>query len=279
MTDPALERGALVAALSEQWDALAALVADLDETRWRTPSPLPGWTVFDIVSHVIGTESWLLGERPPACEPGAEDIDVHTLPHVRNETGAGNEIWVRRLRPQSGAAQLRQFGEVTALRRKALASLDEAAWAAPTMSPIGEVSYGRFMRVRQFDCWMHELDIADALGVRIDEGGTRGELAFAEFLASIPRVLVKRGGAPQGSRITCTLGGPLARTLHIQVGDRAAYVDAFDGPVTVEIGMDSGLFARLGGGRTAADQHLDEITLRGNEQLGLQLVRNLAFTI
>ena len=26
--------------------------------------------------------------------------------------------------------------------------------------------YGRFMRVRVFDCWMHEQDIRDALGCR-----------------------------------------------------------------------------------------------------------------
>ncbi|QIS09307.1 maleylpyruvate isomerase family mycothiol-dependent enzyme [Nocardia arthritidis] len=279
MTDRTLERPPLIAGLAEQWDAIAALVAGLDETGWRTASPLPGWTVFDVVAHVVGTESWLLGEKPPALPDGVEKIDVRTLPHVRNDTAALNEIWVQRLRPRSGAQLLELYREVIDRRRKALAAMDDAQWQAETPSPIGQVSYGRFMRVRLFDCWMHELDIADALGVTVDEGGARAELAFAEFAGSIPRVVVKRGGAPQGSRIAVTLTGPLARELRIQVDGRAAYVESFDGPETVGIRLDSGLFVRLGGGRTAAADHLGEIAITGDAELGRRLVDNLAFTL
>ncbi|MFD0365692.1 maleylpyruvate isomerase family mycothiol-dependent enzyme [Nocardia sp. GCM10030253] len=279
MTDPTLDRTELIGKLSEQWDAIAALVSDLDENRWRTPSPLPGWTAFDVVAHVIGTESWLLGERPPAHDPTREKTDVRTLPHVRNDTAVLNEIWVDRLRPLSGRRLLELYGDVIDRRRKALAALGDTEWQAETLSPIGQISYGRFMRVRLFDCWMHEFDIADALGTSVDEGGRRGELAFTEFAGSIPRVVVKRGKAQDGARITFELTGPLARTLHIEVHGRAAYVDAFDAPADVEIRLDSGLFVRLGGGRTTADEHLDAIAISGDEQLGLRLVRNLAFTI
>ncbi|QBS43179.1 maleylpyruvate isomerase family mycothiol-dependent enzyme [Nocardia sp. CS682] len=279
MNDPTLDRTELPARLSEQWDAIAALVTDLDETQWRTPTSLPGWSVFDVVAHVVGTESWLLGERPPPHDPTTVKTDVRTLPHIRNETGVLNEIWIDRLRPLSGPRLLAQFREVVDRRRKALAAMGEQEWQAQTQSPIGQVSYGRFMRVRLFDCWMHELDIADALGVRVDEGGRRGELAFTEFLGSVPRVVVKKGGAPDGSRITFTLTGPLARTLHIQVAGRAGYVDAFDEPATVEIALPSEVFVRLGGGRTSADEHLDAITITGDEELGQRLVHNLAFTI
>ncbi|MFI9506595.1 maleylpyruvate isomerase family mycothiol-dependent enzyme [Nocardia sp. NPDC052566] len=278
MTDPTLERIGLTARLSEQWDAIAALVADLDETRWRTPSPLPGWTVFDVVAHVIGTESWLLGEKPPAQDPAQPNVDVRTLPHVRHETAVFNEIWVQRLRPLSGVRLLELFGEVTERRRKALAAFGDTEWQAETPSPIGPTSYGRFMRVRLFDCWMHELDIADALGVRVDEGGPRAESAFAEFAGSIPRVVVKLGKAPAGSRVTFAVTGPLARNLHIQVADRAAYVPAFDEPATVEIRLDSGLFVRLGGGRSTADDHRGEIEYTGDAELGSRIARNLAFT-
>ncbi|WP_227998751.1 maleylpyruvate isomerase family mycothiol-dependent enzyme [Nocardia australiensis] len=279
MTDPTLDRTELTTALSQQWDAIAALVSDIDENRWHTPSTLPDWTVFDVVAHVIGTESWLLGERPPAHDPAREKVDVRTLAHVRNETAVLNEIWVDRLRPLPGARLLELYRDVTDRRRKALAAMGDAEWQAETPSPIGQVAYGRFMRVRLFDCWMHEFDIADALGVHVDEGGRRGELAFAELAASIPRVVVKGGKAPDGARITFELTGPLARTLHIQVTGRAGYVEAFDEPATVEIRLDSGLFVRLGGGRTAAEEHLDDIAVTGDEQLGHQLVRNLAFTI
>ncbi|WP_280426903.1 maleylpyruvate isomerase family mycothiol-dependent enzyme [Nocardia carnea] len=273
------DRPELVRLLSGQFDALAELVGGLDEDRWRTPSPLPGWTVFDVIGHVIGTESLLLGDEPPAPAAQATDIDVETLPHVRNDIGVLNEIWVQRLRPRSGAELLRMYHEVIDRRRKALSAMDDQAWLAPSRSPVGEVPYARFMRVRLFDCWMHELDIADALGERIDEGGTRGEVAFAEFAQSLPRVLAKRGKAPAGSLITLRLTGPLARTLHIEVGDRAAYVTAPDRDATVTLELDSGLLVRLGGGRVDPETVLDRIEVRGDAELGRQLARNLAFTI
>ncbi|MFE7743146.1 maleylpyruvate isomerase family mycothiol-dependent enzyme [Nocardia sp. NPDC057455] len=273
------DRTALIDLLARQWDAIDALVAALDEDRWRTPSSLPGWTVFDVLAHVVGTESWLLGDRPPAHDPTTVKTDVRTLSYVRNETAVLNEIWVDRLRPLSGARLLELYRDVVSRRRAALTAMGDAEWEKETVSPIGQVTYGRFMRVRLFDCWMHELDIADALGVPVEEGGPRGASAFEEFAGSIPRVVAKKGEAPAGTRITFALTGPLARTLHIEVAGRARYVDAFDEPATVEISMDSGLFVRLGGGRTTAEKHLDEITVQGDAELGQRLVRHLAFTI
>lgn len=251
------DRPQLAALLAEQFDALDELVSGLDEGHWRTPSPLPGWTVFDVLAHIIGTESMLLGEKPPARDPETPEVDVTTLPHVRNEIGAFNEIWLQRLRPRSGAELLQLYREVTARRRTALATMDEDAWVTPTPSPVGEVPYARFMGVRLFDCWMHELDIADALGTAVEEGGARGEAAFAEFARSLPRVLAKRGKAPAGSLITLDVTGPLARTLHIGVADRAGYVDETDSAATVAITLDSGLLVRLGGGRVTADAVMD----------------------
>ncbi|WP_067846552.1 maleylpyruvate isomerase family mycothiol-dependent enzyme [Nocardia lijiangensis] len=279
MTEATTERAELTELLTEQWEAIAALVADLHENRWRTPSELPGWTVFDVVAHVVGTESFLLGEKPPPHDPMREKIDVRSLPHVRNETAVLNEIWVDRLRPLPGARLLELYREVTDRRHKALNEMDDAEWTTPTISPIGQVPYGRFMRVRLFDCWMHELDIADALGVRVTESGRRAELAFAEFAGSMPRVVAKLGKAPAGSRIAFVLTGALPQTLRIAVDERAAYVDAFDRPADVEITMDSGLFVRLGGGRRSAADHLDNIAIAGDEELGARLVRNLAFTL
>lgn len=277
--DPTLAKGELTTLLSEQWRAIDDLVADLDENAWRTPSILPGWTVFDIVAHVIGTESWLLGEKPPAHDPERPKADVRELPHVRNETAVLNEIWVDRLRSRSGARLLALYREVTDRRRAALAATTDEQWAATTISPIGQVPYGRFMRVRLFDCWLHELDIADSLGVRVAEGGRRGERAYAEFAGSLPRVVAKLGKAPVGSRVQFVLTGELARTQRIEVAERAGFVDTFAEPPTVEITLDSGLFVRLGGGRTALADHLGEIDIAGEEKLGLQVVRNLAFTI
>ncbi|MFE3545020.1 maleylpyruvate isomerase family mycothiol-dependent enzyme [Nocardia sp. NPDC059177] len=280
MTERTPDREHLTDLLAQQWEAIAALVADLDEKAWRRPSPLPGWTIFDVVAHMVGTESWLLGQTPPPHDPLRPKTDVRTLPHVRNEVAVLNEIWVDRLRPLSGKRLLALFDEVTEQRRAALVALDDAAWAEPTVSPVGQVAYGRFMRVRLFDCWMHELDLADGIGRIVPEGGDRAEEAFAELTLGLGRALVKGAKAPEGARITLDLTGPVTRQVHLAVvGGRGAVLDAAEGEPTAVIRLDSGLFARLRGGRTTVDKHDGQVVVEGDTALGERLVRNLAFTI
>ncbi|MFC9661581.1 maleylpyruvate isomerase N-terminal domain-containing protein [Nocardia sp. NPDC127606] len=266
--------------LAEQWEAIALLVTDLDEKAWRRTSPLPGWTLFDVVAHVIGTESWLLGETPPPHDPLRPKTDVRTLPHVRNEVAVLNEIWVDRLRPLSGKRLLALFDETTERRRAALAAMDDDAWQASTVSPVGQVPYGRFMRVRLFDCWMHEHDLADGIGRSVPEGGARAEAAFTELTIGLGRAVVKGAKAPDGSLITLDLTGPVTRQVHLSVaGGRGSVLDEVSDEPTTVIRMDSGLFARLRGGRTTADRHPGEVAVEGDTALGERLVRNLAFTI
>ncbi|MGW0329755.1 maleylpyruvate isomerase N-terminal domain-containing protein [Nocardia sp. NPDC003183] len=266
--------------LAEQWEAIALLVTDLDEKAWRRTSPLPGWTLFDVVAHVIGTESWLLGETPPPHDPLRPKTDVRTLPHVRNEVAVLNEIWVDRLRPLSGKRLLALFDETTERRRAALAAMDDDAWQAPTVSPVGQVPYGRFMRVRLFDCWMHELDLADGIGRSVPEGGARAEAAFTELTLGLGRAVVKGAKAPDGSLITLDLTGPVTRQVHLSVaGGRGTVLDEVSEEPTTVIRVDSGLFARLRGGRTTADRHPGEVVVEGDTALGERLVQNLAFTI
>ncbi|WP_330183139.1 maleylpyruvate isomerase family mycothiol-dependent enzyme [Nocardia sp. NBC_01503] len=272
MTDTVPDRAEITAALSDQWDALTRLVDGLPEERIRMSSALPGWTVFDVLAHIIGTESMLAGEPTP-------DLDV-AGEHIRNEIGALNEKWIESLRPLAGSQLVERFLQVTGGRSKTLEGLSPEAWAQPVPSPVGMTPYGRFMRIRLFDCWMHELDIADGLGVTVHEGGGRAEIAFAELVFGLGRAVVKGGGAPEGARITFELTGPVRRTLHIAVvGGRASLVEKLDGPADVVLTMGSGLFARLRGGRTTADAHLGEFTIAGDTELGNRLVRGLTFTI
>ena len=268
------DRDTLTTALSQEWDSLTQLVTGLDENQWRTPSPLPGWTVFDVLAHLVGIESILLGEPNPAA-----DATITDAAHVHNEIGALNEAWIDSLRPLSGEQLLAKFTEVTDRRRKALAELTDEQWNNPSQSPVGVVPYGRFMQVRLFDCWMHELDIADALGAMVEEGGPRAEIAFAELTGTLGRAVVKGAHAPDGSRITFALTGPVTRELHLVVDGRANQVDELDGPATVRVELPSGLFARLRAGRTTAAEHSDEITITGDAELGRRVADTLRFTI
>jgi uncharacterized protein (TIGR03083 family) len=60
-----VDREQTIAALDEQWDALTALAIDLAADDWDRPTACPGWSVKDVYSHIVGTESSLLGRSTP----------------------------------------------------------------------------------------------------------------------------------------------------------------------------------------------------------------------
>ncbi|MGH3968686.1 MAG: maleylpyruvate isomerase family mycothiol-dependent enzyme [Mycobacterium sp.] len=269
-----LDKTEVLSGLFSSWDTLDRLVTGLTDEQWQTPTPLPGWSVHAVICHVIGTESALSGIATP--EP---DTDVSALEHVRNNFGATNECWVRYLSGESGADLLQRFRAVTADRRRHLTDLSEEDWNAPTQTPAGLDSYGRFMRVRVFDCWMHEHDIRDALGRPASEGeldGAAARLALDEMAASMGYVVSKLGGAPEGSRVAIELTGPLARTIRVVVDGRGRVVDDFGGlEPTSTLRMDGLRFARLAGGRVASAP----VELGGDEAVGARIVEHLNYVI
>ncbi len=78
--------------LALEFDALEQLCASLDDPQWELPSVLPGWSVRDVVSHVVGTEAMLLGEEVPT-------VDVSRFDHVKNPVAEVNERFIESMRP------------------------------------------------------------------------------------------------------------------------------------------------------------------------------------
>ncbi|MCV7260778.1 maleylpyruvate isomerase family mycothiol-dependent enzyme [Mycobacterium shimoidei] len=269
-----LSKSDVLSGLFVSWDALDRLLAGLSEEQWATPTPLPGWDVRAVVSHMIGTESALMGVATPEV-----DVDVSALGHVRNEFGATNECWVRHLSSESGESLRQRFLAVTGDRRKRLSDMSDDEWNAPTLTPAGPDSYGRFMRVRVFDCWMHEHDIRDGLGRPATDAeldGPAARLALDEMAASMGYVVGKLGKAPDGSRVAIELTGPLARTIRVVVEGRGQVVDDFGGlEPTATIRLDALAFARLAGGRVASAP----VELGGDEAVGARIVEHLNYVI
>ncbi|MFZ0834026.1 MAG: maleylpyruvate isomerase family mycothiol-dependent enzyme [Mycobacterium sp.] len=272
-----LDKQQVLDGLFRSWENIDELLAGLSDEQWKAPTELPGWRVHDVVAHIVGTESFLMGVPPPT-----PDCDVSALPHVKNQIGEMNECWVRHLRDEPPDAMLDKFRSVTAERRQSLTAMDDDAWNETTATPVGPDTYGRFMRVRIFDCWMHEQDIRYAAGVWANDDvllAGSAEQALAEITSSLGRIVGKLGGAPDGSRVAFELTGPLQRTLRVAVDGRAAVVDEFDGPPTTTIRLDAVLFTRLAGGRTTAAENEAAIEIDGEEALGRQLVERLNFVI
>lgn len=274
-----LDKADVLAGLFASWDSIDALLAELSESDWATPTSLPGWTVSDVVAHLIGTESMLLGIAAP--QP---DVDVAALDHVRNDIGAFNENWVVHLRGESPAAMLQRFREVTGRRRSMLTKMIPEAWNALTRTPAGPDTYGRFMRIRVFDCWMHELDIRDAVGRPASDaqlGGADTAVALDEVEASMGFVVGKKGQAPDGSRVLLELTGPAGRPIRVAVDEgRASVVEDFYGTEpTATIVIDALEFTRRCGGRPIPSTYDGGIDYRGDTPVGARIVANLAYVI
>jgi uncharacterized protein (TIGR03083 family) len=271
-----LDKSDVLSGLFATWESLDRLLTGLSEQQWQTPTPLPGWCVHDVVAHIIGTESVLQGISTPDA-----DIDVSALGHVRNDVGVANECWVRHLSSESGAEVHQRFRAVTADRRKRLTDMSTDEWNAPTLTPVGPDSYGRFMRVRVFDCWMHEHDIRDGLHAPVADAELAGpapRLVLDEMAATMGYVVGKLGKAPDGSRVAIELTGPMARTFRVVVDGRARVVDDFGGEEpTSTIRLDGVLFTRLAGGRAGTAG--SAIELGGDQEVAARIVEHLNYTI
>ena len=273
-----VDKSNVLVGLFAVWDSIDALLEGLPESGWQAATPLPGWCVRAVVSHIIGTESFLQGISPP--QP---DIDVKALEHVRNDIGAMNECWVRHLSGDTGSSVLERYREVTRKRREILPAMSDDDWNAPTPTPAGMDSYGRFMRIRVFDCWMHEQDIRMALQRPSSDDelvGTASRLSLDEVAATMGFVVGKLAEAPDGSRVQFDLTGPLARSIRVSVDGRAQAVDDFGGQEpTATIRLDGLQFTRLAGGRPMCPARSQDVELGGDKDLAARIVERLNFVI
>lgn len=268
-----IRKDEVVATLVGEWAALDRLLTGLAPEQWTLPTRLPGWRVTDVVAHLVGTEAMLAGEQTPAV-----DVDVKALPHVRNDIGAVNEQWVQALHDEPPAALLRRFGEVTARRAAMLAAMTQEEFDAPSWTPAGEGTYGRFMQIRIYDCWLHEQDIRDAVRLPGNDDGPAADAALGEAARALSFVVGKRAGAPDGSVVLFDLTGPLRRRLTVAVDGRARLVPEPDAPPTVTLTIPVPAFVRLCGGRTTAGTY-PEVAVDGDTELARRVLDNLNFTI
>jgi uncharacterized protein (TIGR03083 family) len=268
-----VDRDHIVAALGEEWDALVELAGSLAPDDWSCATDLPGWTVKDVYAHVVGVESMLLGRPAPPVELPDD------LPHVRNEIGRANEVWVAAYRDRSGAEVLADLAEVITERRAVLARMDQAAFDARSWTPSGEDTYGRFMRIRVMDQWFHEQDVREAIGRPGHLDGLAPEVTLDEITTAIGYVVGKQAGFPPGTSVRFNLRGPMSYRLDVDVTDRARVVEQLPGEPTITVTMPGATFCRLVGGRRAWDHPWvrSAIVVEGDTDLAPQLLSNLAY--
>ena len=145
-----------VADLRAESDELDAIVADLPEEEWRTPTPAAGWTIAHQIAHLLWTDR--VAVVSVTDEAGFGDLLTEAATNPTGFVDAGAEEVAARppatLLAEWRATRTRLHDELPQV-----ADGRKLPWFGPPMSATSMAT------ARLMETWAHGLDVADALGV------------------------------------------------------------------------------------------------------------------
>lgn len=251
-------------------EAISELVSTLTEGEWNRATDCPGWSVRDVVSHVIGVECEMLGDPRP----------IHTLPrdlyHVTDETSRRAEIQVDVRRHHTGPEMTSEL-EYTLIRRSR--QLRNEKRDPSTRVPglfVPEITLEEQLRMRAFDVWVHEQDIRRALGEpgNLDSPGSQ---VVSELLVErLPRVVAERAAAPRNSAVVIDVSGPVEfmRTVRVDHDGRGTVDGSPSLGPAVTLTLDWETYFRLACGRTRPRAVGEQVKIEGDEELAQAILEN-----
>mgnify|MGYP000004509222 FL=1 len=234
----------LVTAWLQVSAAFSETVAQVSDDDFSAPSLLPGWTIGDIIAHIAALEVELSGEPLPAHEP-----DWDTLPHADDLFSRYTEIGVDYRRGWTPSEVRTELAEAFATRAEQLTTGPQESDRRVTGVGGIERSFGRVLRMRCFDIFLHDLDIRDALDMPAPDLGEGAHVAAGLMADSLGYVWVKRAGAEPGDVLHFVVTGWI--DAWVGVGDDGRGRAVEPGTAQVTITMEPLDFLRLGSGRRA----------------------------
>ena len=264
---------AIIDTLGDVFASLSALGAQLTEAQWKTATDLPGWSVQDNYSHLVGIERMLEGLS-------ATSHKAAPAAHVKNPIGESNENEIDSRRGLSGAQVLAEWNDIAAQRLKTLRSADEAYFAEPAMTPTGPGTRADFLSIRILDCWVHEQDVRRAVGIAGNLDGSAAEHTIDRLIRTVPIVVGKRAGTPDGQSVIIDITGGVRRHIICTVADgRASVVSVEPEAPLARITMDTETFLVLATGRRDAASVASKIEYAGDAAHGQKVTGSLNMMI
>ena len=273
------DAGPTVPELIDLWQSALETVHELGagatDEQWLLPTPCPGWSVGDVVAHLVDIEQMMAGSPRPEHEP-----DWSTLPHVQGDFGRFTEVGVDRRRTHRRLDVLAELAVIIAERR---AQLDAVPAGAEVIGPFGNpTTMDRLLRIRIFDTWAHQQDIRTAVG--LDDGWDTDAAAIAQeqIVRALPYVWARTVGAPEGATVRIEVtDGVLPRDVAVMAqaeGKGADVTPSADATVWLTASWPDVM--RLACGRVDADdqQLRARLVLRGDPALGEALLPALSIT-
>lgn len=197
------------------YDQLLLLLDELSREEWSAPTECPGWTVEDMVGHMIGAAKGYASVREQVRQQrwGLR----HRREFEGNSMDAVNDLQVadhRSLSPKERVAALREAAgpsvrfrmRVPSALRRISGPVDPGGSTAPGM-PSRE-TVGHLMDViLTRDVWMHRVDIARATGHDLDLDPETDGPVVADVVAE----WAGRHGQPFELTLTGPAGGVFAQ--------------------------------------------------------------------
>ncbi|MDQ6698405.1 MAG: maleylpyruvate isomerase family mycothiol-dependent enzyme [Actinomycetota bacterium] len=195
-----------------------AFMASLDDAQWASATRCEGWSVRDVIAHLVGTDQFWVVSATAAIAGTPTRYLAAFDPVV---TPAQMVSGTRDVAPAEILATyldgIEALGDV-------LTGLDDAQWSLPAEAPPGHVPLHALARHALWDAWIHERDIVLPLGGDpIEEPDeVRASLQYAAALG--PALLATTGTSRPG---TLVLDGtdPEAHVV-VEAGETVVVSDA-----------------------------------------------------
>lgn len=260
--------GTLRKAHDDLYRSFEQLVGRLTPDELARPTGCPGWTVADIIAHVVGLEAIQAGEREP-------DVELPTdLAHVRDDMGRYMETHVHARRGIEPAAVLDEARSVFARRGAQLAALTSPE--DEVVGPMGlQGPASRVLRIRIFDMWAHEQDVRRVVQQPGHRTGPAVDISLETIRRGLVHQLPARLEGADGTVAFAISGGPMPG-LVIDLADASAPTAPPRQPtVTIELGFDD--FVALACGRADAPRP-HQLACHGDRELGARIAAAMAVT-
>ncbi|MFD5803994.1 maleylpyruvate isomerase family mycothiol-dependent enzyme [Streptomyces sp. NPDC049936] len=255
-------------------EAISELVQPLAEAEWNRRTPCPGWSVRDIVSHVLGLDSEMLGDPRP----------IHTLPrdlyHVTNDHQRYTEMQVD-VRRHHTAPEMTSELEYMIIRRNRQLRNESRDPGTKVRGPLStELTLEEAMRGHAFNVWAHEQDLRTALGRPGNLDSPGAHVARDVLLDELPAVVAERADAPRSSAVVFDVHGPVEflRTIRVDIQGRGTLETAPALGPAATLTMDWETYFRLACGRVSLQASADRIKTEGDPDLTDAILRHFTVT-
>jgi uncharacterized protein (TIGR03083 family) len=212
-----------LAPVVRQRTRLAKMLGDFGEAEWNSPTRCEGWTVQDVVSHLVSVNAfWQM-----STQAGLAGAPTRVLENF--DPAATPPLMVEPMRALAPSEVLDQFLVTNDGYLDALNALDDDGWSAIAEAPPGHLPIRLLASHALWDSWVHERDIALPLGISQPEEDDEVLSSLRYAAALSPAFAIMSGNQVDGSYGIET-SGPAA-SCAVEVGDCVA---VREGPAPID---------------------------------------------